>query len=33
MIEAARRANAPTWMIALMSSAALLSQSPEEEGI
>ena len=33
MIEAARRANAPTWMIALMSSAALLSQSPDEEGI
>ena len=33
MIEAARRAKAPTWMIALMSSAALLSQSPDEEGI
>jgi hypothetical protein len=33
MIEAARRANAPTWMIAAMSSAGLMSARPEDEGL
>jgi hypothetical protein len=33
MIEAARKANAPAWMIAAMSSAGLMSARPEDEGL